>query len=349
MPAVYYLALLKSACAFVSVFVFKRLPIQSPQRSAIQQVMSRNSAELGDKGAASASVAAGLSAPKLRTGGYAAWRPDMEVHLARIGAGGAHKRSMEKDHWQALVAKVAAWSDDAVAMALADLGIGSAAGLGASSSSQGSTGSATALTDREEATRKTIRLLVEQSTKAYGAIWSALPEDLRAQASKGGEVPLNFAYGLWAWLERKFQSTESDSIGDLLAQWIALQQEEDESFDAYRARVNHLRALLAHAKEPQSDNMYAYMMLDRLQPRYTQAVLALKAGGQLKDATKIEWDAVTVLLNAHERNEQRQGAAGVGIPAMASAARGATGGNSGSTDKPSAIRRCTSSAAAVAG
>lgn len=207
MPAVYYLALLKSACAFVSVFVFKRLPIQSPQRSAIQQVMSRNSAELGDKGAASASVAAGLSAPKLRTGGYAAWRPDMEVHLARIGAGGAHKRSMEKDHWQALVAKVAAWSDDAVAMALADLGIGSAAGLGASSSSQGSTGSATALTDREEATRKTIRLLVEQSTKAYGAIWSALPEDLRAQASKGGEVPLNFAYGLWAWLERKFQST----------------------------------------------------------------------------------------------------------------------------------------------
>lgn len=274
----------------------------------------------------SASVAAGLSAPKLRTGGYAAWRPDMEVHLARIGAGGAHKRMMEKDHWQVLVAKVATWSDDAVAMALADLGIGS--------SSKSSTGtSATALTEREEATRKTIRLLVEQSTKAYGAIWSALPEDLRAQASKGGEVPLNFAYGLWSWLEKKFQSTESDSIGDLLAQWIALQQEEDESFDAYRARVNHLRSLLAHAKEPQSDNMYAYMMLDRLQPRYTQAVLALKAGGQLKDATKIEWDAVTVLLNAHERNEQRQGAAGVGITAMANATRGSTG-NGGNMDQP---------------
>ncbi len=60
--------------------------------------MSLTSAEHGDKGGAlaSAGVAAGLSAPKLRTGGYAAWRPDMEVHLARIGAGGAHKRCMEK-------------------------------------------------------------------------------------------------------------------------------------------------------------------------------------------------------------------------------------------------------------
>lgn len=261
--------------------------------------MSLNS---DDRGVAGAGAAAGLQAPKLRTGGYAAWRPDIEVYLARIGAGGAHRRAMERDHWLALVAQVAAWSDEAVAAALADLGIGSSAGAATSSSSSTT---AAALTEREEATRKTIRLLVEQSTKAYGAIWSALSDDLRAQASKGGEVPLNFAHGLWAWLEKKFQSTEADSIGELLAQWIALRQEEDESFDAYRARVNHLRGLLAHAREPQSDNMYVYMLLDRLQPRYAQAVLALKAGGQLKDAAKVEWEAVTAFVNAHERNEQR--------------------------------------------
>jgi transposase InsO family protein len=165
---------------------------------------------------------------------------------------------------------------------------------------------------------------VEQSTKAYGAIWAALPEELRAQAAKGGEVPQNFAYGLWAWLEHKFQSTETDSIGELLAQWIALQQAEDESFDAYRARVNHLRALLAHAKEPPSDNMYAFMLLDRLQPRYKQAVLALKAGSQLKDASKIAWDTVTSFINAHERSELRLGAEHTSADgaAMVHAARG---------------------------
>jgi hypothetical protein len=290
------------------------------------------SAEHGDKSAAGAGAAAGLQAPKLRTGGYAAWRADMEVYLARIGAGGAHKRAMEKDHWLALVLQVEAWSDDAVAAALAHLGLGASA-ASSSGSSSSSTSSATALTDREEATRKTIRLLVEQSTKAYGAIWSALSEDLRAQASKGGEVPLNFAHGLWAWLEKKFQSTETDSIGDLLATWIAQRQDEEESFDAYRARVNHLRALLAHAKEPQSDNMYAYMLLDRLQPRYTQAVLALKAGGQLKDATKIEWDSVTAFINAHERNEQRQ-SGGATTAAMANAIRG-SGAGSATAEKPS--------------
>ena len=42
--------------------------------------------------------------------------------------------------------------------------------------------------------------------------------------------------------------------------------------------MNQLKALLEHAKEPPSARMYAFMLLDRLQPRYKQAVLALKAG-----------------------------------------------------------------------
>jgi transposase InsO family protein len=274
-----------------------------------------------DKGAASAGAAAMQAAPKLRAGGYAAWRPDMDVYLARIGADGAHKRPMEKEHWLTLVRSVETWKEEAMAEALADIGIGA----------RGASASATQapLTEREQATRKTIRLLVDQSTKAYGAIWSALPEELRAQASKGGEVPPSFAYGLAAWLEHKFQSTETDSIGELLAQWTALKQEDDESFDAYRARVNHLRALLVHAKEPPSDNMYAFMLLDRLQPRYKQAVLALKAGNQLKDASTIAWDTVTSLINAHERSELRLGAEHTSVDgaAMVHAAR-ATGDRS---------------------
>ena len=67
--------------------------------------MSLN-AEHGDRSGAGAGAAAGLQAPKLRTGGYAAWGSDMDVHLARINAGSAHKRAMERDHWLVLVAKV---------------------------------------------------------------------------------------------------------------------------------------------------------------------------------------------------------------------------------------------------
>lgn len=282
-----------------------------------------------DKGAVAGAAVTGALAPKLRAGGYAAWRPDMDVYLARIGANGAHKRKMEKAHWQRMVDQVQAWHEAALLEALADIGIGGASDSGvASSSTLNEDAKVPVLTQREVTTRKTICLLVDQSTKAYGALWSALPDDLRSQASKGGEVPLNFAYGLWNWLEQKFQSTESDSISELLAQWTALQQEEDESFDAYRARVNHLRALLVHAKEPPSDNMYAFILVDRLQPRYKQAVLALKAGNQLKDASAITWDTVTAFINAHERSEQRIGADGIGDGAgLAQAARG--GGNGG--------------------
>jgi hypothetical protein len=205
-----------------------------------------------DKGAAAGAAAAGAFVPKLRAGGYAAWRPDMDVYLARIGTGGAHKRKMDKVSWLKLIEQVQAWNEEALLEALADIGLGSDSSATTSGDSSSSSGDEKpkSLTQREMTTRKTICQLVDQSTKAYGALWAALPDDLRSQASKGGEVPLNFAYGLWNWLEQKFQSTETDSIGELLAQWTALQQGEEESFDAYRARVNHLRALLVHAKEP---------------------------------------------------------------------------------------------------
>ena len=268
-------------------------------------------------GAASGGAAALAQAPRLRAGGYAAWRADMEVFLARVGVDGAHKRKMEKAHWLQLAQQVQAWQEQALTQALADLGIGMSSSSGSNDQPTAATAAAT-LTEREQSTRKTIRQLVEQSTKAYGAIWSALSEELRAQASQGGDIPPNFAYGLWVWLENKFQSTESDSIGELLAQWTALRQDEEEPFDAYRARVNHLRELLTHAKEPPSDNMYSFMLLDRLQSRYKQVVLALKAGNQLTDASKIAWDTVAALINAHERSEQRLGTE---PSAMAHAAR----------------------------
>jgi hypothetical protein len=134
-------------------------------------------------------------------------------------------------------------------------------------------------------------------------------------------VPENFAYGLAHWLETKLQSTEQDNVGELLAQWVALRQEEDESFDAYRARVNHVLALLDHAKEKPSARQHTFMLLDRLRSCYRPAVLALKLGDLLKKPEDVQWDKVTAFLNQHERNEQRIGAEGPDGAALVAAAR----------------------------
>ena len=151
--------------------------------------------------------------------------------------------------------------------------------------------------------RKVLKAMVETSTRVFGVIYSCLPEDLRKQTE---HIKSGFAYGLWKWLEDKFQSTEQDSVVILIDQWSALRQDEDESFDAYRARVDKLSTLLAHANEKPSARVYSYMLLDRLRSQYKPAVLALKAGGQLNDAENISWDTVAALINSHEREVLRQ-------------------------------------------
>ena len=265
--------------------------------------------------AGSAAVGAlGTAVPRLRPGGYAAWRPEMDVWLERHNAAGVHKHKMTAEMWRKQQARVRAWQADELQAALAlvdgddaksdgDAAEAAVAGTSAAGSVSAGESKSGGDADKLAAARKLVTQLIERSTRVYGALYSALPEELRKQAEDA--VPEGFAYGMWHWLETKFQSTEQDSVGDLLAQWVALAQEDDESFDAYRARVNKLRALLEHAKEPQSARMYAMLLLDRLQPRYKQAVLALKAGGQLKDADKVAWDTVAALINAHEREELR--------------------------------------------
>jgi transposase InsO family protein len=269
-----------------------------------------------DKGATSGGTAAAgalqsAQAPRLRSaaGSYAAWKPDMDVYLERIGADGVHKRTLTDANWTRLSLQVQSWSDEALALALASIGVDDTSNVdqqatATSSSASASTTASHSLTIEQKETRRLVTALVERSRRVFGIIWASLPEELRAQAV---HVPQGFASGLWQWLQQKFQNTEQDSVGELLAQWVALRQEEDESFDAYRARVNQLGALLEHAKEPQSTRMRIFTLLDKLQPRYKQAVLALKAGGQLKDADAITWDAVTAFINQHERSELRLG------------------------------------------
>jgi transposase InsO family protein len=286
--------------------------------------------KVGGHGAAGATAAGALhaaQAPRLRSaaGGYAAWKPDMDVYLERVGADGVHKRAMTDESWRKLALQVQSWSDEALAQALASIGVEDAAttmtgAAGGTTAAASSSTKSAELTSEQKEQRRLVTALVERSRRTFGVIWAALPEDLRVQAA---HVSQGFAAGLWLWLQQKFQNTEQDSVGELLAQWVALRQEEDESFDAYRARVNQIKALLEHAKEPQSARMYVFTLLDKLQPRYKQAVLALKASGQLKEADKIGWDNVAAFINQHERSELRFGADSVPEgAAMAAAARG---------------------------
>ena len=239
-----------------------------------------------------------LQAPRLQAGGmgYAAWAPHMNVFLQRSGAEGIHTKAMTEERFLKMVASVGSWRDEALDAAVADV----IDGTGGSTSSTGK--AATPLTAEAKASRRLITDMVDRAHKVYGILYASLPEEVRTQAA---HIAPGWAHGLWHWLETKYQSTEEDSVGELLQQWSSLRQEDGESFDGYRAKVNKLRELLKHAEEEPSARMYSHTLLDRLQPRYKAAVLALKAGSQLKDAKKIEWDTVTAFINAHERSEMR--------------------------------------------
>ena len=250
-------------------------------------------------------------APRLHAaGGYSAWRPLMEIFLRRVGV-------MEKDYkvanerWAALVVEVARWSAEEEDSAIA-LVLGGAASKGKDSSSKatltdvklelGDSADALAAEARIRAARRLAHATVERGERAFYYLLMAMPEALHPLVRS---VPQGYAFGLWDFLEKRFQNTEDDNVADLFRRWNDLAQGEDESFDAYKARVDEVHTLLSHAKERPSVRQYCFSLLDKLQPRYKQAVLALKASGQLKDADKIGWDSVVAFINTHERSEQR--------------------------------------------
>jgi hypothetical protein len=216
------------------------------------------------------------------------------------------------DEWSELKAlvKKAASADDAAALQLLRGGASSSPPV------KPEPGAAEAANQMKEAGRRAAGM-VHRSQRAYGAMYDALPEDLVPQIA---HLPQGCAYLLWQWIEAKFQSKESDNVSVLISEWAALRQDETETFDAYRARVNKMRDLLAAVDEKPSERVYAFTLLEKLQSLYRPAVLALHSGQQLKktktvavpasskEVLDIDWEEVTRLINAHERSEQRLGA-----------------------------------------
>ena len=229
--------------------------------------------------------------PRLVPSGYAAWRPVMENVLMRAGVAPRDYKEQNAD-WAALVAAVDRWTtaDEEASIAYA---------LGRVSVSSSSTAGPTAA---EKEARRGATEAVARAKRAYALLYQALSDELRRLVAS---VALGDAYGLWSWLEKRFQSTEQDNVGDLWDAFTQLSQESDESFDEYKARVDHVYGLLAHAKDKPSAGLYAHRLLWKLSARYNPAVLALKASGKLKEAEKINWDEIVAFVNNHERSEQR--------------------------------------------
>lgn len=262
-----------------------------------------------------------LAVPRLVSGRYAEWRPLMENHLLRAGVTTRDYREENKD-WAALVKAVEDWAradeDASVAYALGR----SVASASASSSSKGQ-GPSSAAAEKEM--RRGAMELVGRTKKAYTLLYAALSEELRQLVE---HVPQGDAFGLWSWLERRFQNTEQDNIGDLWDKFTTLSQGEEETFDQYKARVDRVYHLLAHAKDKPSMGQYTHRLLWKLNARHKSAVLALKAADKLKDADKINWMEIVNFINDHERDEQRLNAVELdpGNSAMAVQGRGRGGG-----------------------
>ena len=256
-------------------------------------------------------------APQLAPSGadYALWVGRAHAHLQRHGSNDTHTTVVAKAKWLGLSAAVHSWAlaDTAAAEELAggNFHIGATggaeatAGNGTSKSAPSDTAAVKVErpSDAVLAARKTVTANVDRSRKIHSVLIGMMPADLQSQAQA---LPDGWVYGLWHWLETKFQSTAADSVDDLIRQWAATSQDEDESFDAYRARVDKLASLLKQAEEPQSARMYAFHLLERLQPMYRPAVMALKNSDRwTTDAKDLDWDVIIPFINAHERREAR--------------------------------------------
>lgn len=287
--------------------------------------------EVGEASSSSATTAASQRVPLLASEAghsgvhYAAWRPQMETFLMRAGIE-VSDYTKEIPRWKELDALVQEQRRANEEAALAHLLGGDAA----VKVEAGAAAPAAASSKETETAKKIATEMMGRIRKAYGYLFQALHQDLRALVA---DVPQGYAYGIWAFLEKRFQNTERDNVADLWAQFVGCAQDPEELFDAYKARVDRVRGLLNHAKEQVSEGLYSHILVGKLQPRYKQAVLALKASGQLtvKAGQPIDWPSIVTFMMNQEREDQRLVADNAGERSFAArggaGAQGRQGGN----------------------
>jgi hypothetical protein len=250
--------------------------------------------------------------PQLQ-GNYAIWRPLMEAFLMKNGVDKVHLKPIVD--YENLEKEVTEWEDEEQQESI----LLARGGNISSSSSSSSVGSSTPAEDKRREqeklkaantlkeireARKTVKALVSRSRRAYGFLYESIQTELQLQSAS---IPVGYAYGIWNFLEKKYQNTEQDNIADLYKQWNKLHMVEGESYDSYKARVDRIGNLLEKAKDKPSPGQYMYRLLYELLPDYNVVVLSLSTGDRfnLKDAINIKWDEIVQIINSYERSQYR--------------------------------------------
>ena len=128
---------------------------------------------------------------------HALWRPQMQTFLMRHGIE-ERDYAREIPQWRELAAAVEARAEaderDAIALV-----------LGAAMAPV----KAEAPSAEEVKAKQRVADLISRSRKAFGFLYASLPVDLRPLVA---DVPQGYAFGIWSFLEKRFRSTEQDSI-----------------------------------------------------------------------------------------------------------------------------------------
>ena len=271
--------------------------------------------------------------PKLATNAtaamYAAWKPELEIYMTRVGLKDRDYKVSIADY-AALAALVVQWDSDdeqrstslvlahaTRAAAVAALQLKAATTSSAGSSSDGKQLEAAleelqqqvkaepqqAVSAEMKAAMDHTKQLVARSARAYAVLYEAMPVELRPQVER---LPKSYAFALWEFLEKKYQSTETDSVATYWGQLIECKQSDTESFDAYRARVDAVITLLSRSGETVSPTLYKHYVIDRLHARYEPVKLAINVGGKVSNAVLqspagVNWGEVRAHINQHER------------------------------------------------
>jgi hypothetical protein len=230
---------------------------------------------------------------------HSVWRPQMQTFLMRQGI-------EERDYsepfpeWKAVVDAINAEERAEEQAAIAEmLGKSSAAAAGSTTSAAASSSK----TAEQVKRKQRVVDAVARVRKAYAFLYAALPADLRSLVA---DVPQGYAYGVWSFLEKKFRSTEQDSVMALWERLTTMRQDAsgDEDFAEYKARVDSVKELLENAKQSVGTGLYASLLLWRLRPAYNTAVLTLKTGDRLQDTDKIDWLYIADYMGQFERSQQ---------------------------------------------
>ena len=266
--------------------------------SAIQQVMSLSCDTMTSSAEYGGTTTRSHAVPLLRPDGdtpYSVWRPQMETCLMRYGVQTRDYKTESKD-WISLVASVedAAAAEEKAAMAR----LSSAS----SGSSIPTTKKKADAVSTESDDRKLLTAMVNRSRYAFGLLYAALTDDIRALIEK---VPPGYAFGLWSLLEDRFQSKRSDNVADHWMQYMNLAQEQGELYDSYMTRVDKITTILEGAGQLPPTGIRQVMLLHRLQPMYKPATLALVASGRVSEQKAVDWSVVKTFMQDYERAEIR--------------------------------------------